>query len=67
MTNYDCYFGTQERAIDSLTLLLEFPNHPRQEVKEFQKEVREAGAQRWLKNECTNQRWWSHIPLIKNR
>jgi hypothetical protein len=26
VTNYDVYFGTQQRAIDSLSLLLEFPN-----------------------------------------
>lgn len=61
MTNYEIYFGTEERAIDSLTLLLEFPNHPRQEVKEFQNEVREVGAQRWLASECVNQRWWKNV------
>lgn len=67
MTNYECYFGTQERALDSLTLLLEFPDHPRQEVREFQKEVKEMGAARWLESKCTNQRWWANKPLIKNR
>ncbi|WP_446897453.1 hypothetical protein ACSVC9_10545 [Clostridium sp. LBM24168] len=65
MTNYECYFGTQERALDSLTLLLEFPDHPRQEVREFQKEVKGMGAARWLEGECTKQRWWTNKPLIK--
>lgn len=65
MTNYECYFGTQERAIDSLSLLLEFPNHPRAEVREFQKEVKQMGVSRWLKAECTNQRWWSGVPIKK--
>ena len=63
MTNYDCYFGTQERAIDSLSLLLDFPNHTRKEVREWQKEVREVGTIDWLKRECTNERWWSGTPL----
>ncbi|MBU3126765.1 hypothetical protein [Clostridium tagluense] len=67
MTNYDCYFGTQERAVDSLSLLLEFPNHTRKEVREWQKEVREVGAIKWLKNECVNQRWWNGVPFAKNR
>jgi hypothetical protein len=62
-TNYDCYFGTQERAIDSLSLLLEFPNHPRPEVREFQNEVKTVGATRWLKMECTKPRWWAGIPI----
>lgn len=66
MTNYDCYFGTQERAIDSLSLLLDFPNHPRKEVREWQKEVREVGTIKWLENECTNQRWWNGKPFKKN-
>lgn len=61
ITNYNVYFGTQERAIDSLSLLLEFPNHPRPEVREFQREVREIGTTRWLKAECKNKRWWSGI------
>lgn len=65
MTNYDCYFGTQERALDSLSLLLEFPNHNRLEVREFQKEVREIGSIRWLKRECVNQRWWINNILFK--
>jgi hypothetical protein len=67
MTNYEVYFGTQERALDSLTLLLEFPNHPRKEVRDFQKEVKEMGAAKWLKSECTNQRWWINKPIVKNR
>ena len=67
MTNYDCYFGTQERAIDSLSLLLDFPNHTRKEVREWQKEVREVGTLKWLKSECVNQRWWNNVPFTKNR
>ncbi|APM37345.1 hypothetical protein [Clostridium kluyveri] len=67
MTNYECYFGSPERALDSLTLLLEFPDHPRQEVREFQKEVKEMGAARWLESECINQRWWKNTPFIKNK
>lgn len=59
LTNYDVYFGTQERAYDSLTLLLEFPNHPRKEVQEFQKEVHEMGAAKWLESECKNRRWYT--------
>jgi hypothetical protein len=39
MTNYKVYFGTEERTLDSVTLLLEFPDHPRQEVREFQKKL----------------------------
>jgi hypothetical protein len=58
MTNYECYFGTQARALDSLSLLLEFPNHPRKEVRDFQKEVRDTGVTMWLKSECKNKRWW---------
>ena len=65
MTNYDCYFGTQERALDSLSLLLEFPNHIRPEVREFQKEVKEMGAVKWLKTECKDQRWYAGQPLHK--
>lgn len=65
MTNYDCYFGTLERAIDSLSMLLEFPNHPRPEVRDLQREVRETGVVKWLKSECVNQRWWSGIPFNK--
>lgn len=65
MTNYECYFGTQERALDSLSLLLEFPDHPRKEVKDFQKEVREIGTTRWLKMECKDQRWWTGQLLNK--
>jgi hypothetical protein len=67
LTNYECYFGTQERALDSLTLLLEFPNHPRKEVRDFQKEVKEMGAVKWLESECTDQRWWKNKPIIKSR
>lgn len=63
MTNYDCYFGTQARAIDSLSLLLDFPNHTRAEVREWQKEVKETGTINWLKSECKNQRWWAGEPL----
>lgn len=65
MTNYDCYFGTQERAIDSLSMLLEFPDHRRPEVRDLQREVQEIGAVEWLKSECKNQRWWAGIPLEK--
>ncbi|WP_238917432.1 hypothetical protein [Clostridium sp. YIM B02555] len=67
MTNYEVYFGTKERALDSLTLLLEFPDHPRQEVREFQKEVKEMGEVRWLKSECTNKRWWKNELITRNR
>lgn len=67
MTNYDVYFGTQERALDSLSMLLEFPEHRRAEVRDFQKEVREMGVSRWIKAECKNQRWWSGIPLKISR
>ncbi len=67
MTNYDCYFGTQERALDSLSMLLEFPNHQRLEVRDFQKEVHEMGVSKWIKSECKNQRWWSGIPLANKR
>jgi hypothetical protein len=67
MTNYEVYFGTKERALDSLTLLLEFPDHPRQEVREFQKEVKEMGAAKWLKSECVNKRCWKNEPIIRNR
>ncbi|HHU80556.1 MAG TPA: hypothetical protein GXZ35_04385 [Acholeplasmataceae bacterium] len=67
MTNYEVYFGTLERALDSLSLLLEFPNHNRKEVRDFQKEVREMTVARWLKNECIDQRWWAGIPLEKKK
>jgi hypothetical protein len=67
MTNYDCYFGTQERALDSLSLLLEFPNHIRPEVRDFQKEVREMGVVRWMTSECKNPRWYAGEPLVKKR
>ncbi len=63
MTNYDCYFGTETRALDSLSLLLEFPNHNRKEVREWQQEVKKTGAIKWLKKECTDQRWWQGVPL----
>lgn len=65
MTNYDCYFGTQERALDSLSMLLEFPDHPRREVREFQNEIRKTGVSKWIKGECTNQRWWAGIYFKK--
>lgn len=67
MTNYDCYFGTQERALDSLSMLLEWPDHPRAEVREFQKEVHEVGVSKWIKAECKNQRWWAGISFTKKR
>jgi len=63
MTNYEVYFGTKERTLDSLSMLLKFPNHPRSEVREFQEEFRKVGAYKWLKQECTNQRWYAGIPL----
>lgn len=67
MTNYECYFGTQERALDSLSMLLEFPDHPRKEVRDLQKEVREIGVSRWIRSECTDQRWWFGVQLdVKN-
>ena len=62
-TNYDVYFGTQSRALDSLSLLLEFPDHRRSEVREFQKEVKDVGVSTWIKSECKNPRWWAGIPL----
>ena len=71
MTNYDCYFGTQERAVDSLSLLLDYDpgtlrgEHRRPEVREFQKEIREVGTVKWLKSECTNQRWWFGMSFNK--
>ena len=65
MTNYEVYFGSQARAIDSLSLLLEFPNHNRKEVREWQKEVRDLGASRWLERECTDKRWWVNTPTLK--
>ena len=67
MTNYDVYFGTYERTLDSLSLLIEYGKeakygeHPRKEVRSFQAEVEQMGVGRWLKNECTNQRWWLGI------
>lgn len=67
MTNYDCYFGTKERTLDSLSMLLEFPDHPRKEVREFQEEVRKIGAFKWLQLECINQRWWLGIPFTNKR
>lgn len=67
MTNYEVYFGTKERAVDSLALLLEFPNHPRKEVREFQKEVKDTGVIKWLESECTNKRWWKNEPITRNR
>jgi len=66
-TNYDIYFGTQERAVDTLANLVEYPyDHRRKEVREFHDEIRKVGVTRWLKAECTNQRWWAGIPL-KNK
>lgn len=62
-TNYEVYFGTQERAMDSLSLLLEWPDHPRKEVREFQKEVHDMGVIKWLESECKNRRWYSHISI----
>jgi hypothetical protein len=47
-------------------LLLEFPDHPRKEVREFQKEVREIGVAKWLKTECKNKRWWTGVPTLKD-
>jgi hypothetical protein len=67
MTNYECYFGNKERTLDSLSMLLEFPDHPRKEVREFQEEVRKTGAFKWLQMECTNQRWYSGIKLNAGR
>ena len=59
MTNYEVYFGTQERALDSLSMLLEYPNHPRQDVRDLQKEVKELGVPKWIKSECKNPRWYA--------
>ena len=59
-TNYDVYFGTQERAQDSLSLLVDYRSgHNRQEVNEFVQEVVSTGASKWIKQECTNKRWWA--------
>lgn len=67
VTNYECYFGTQERAMDTLANLMEYPyDHPRKEVRELYDEIRNIGPIRWLKSECANQRWWAGIPL-KNK
>jgi len=65
MTNYDCYFGTEGRALDSLSMLLEWPDHNRAEVKDFQREVRELGVSKWIRAECTNPRWYAGEPLTK--
>ena len=59
MTNYDVYFGTLERALDSLSLLLEFPDHPRPEVRDFQAEVKIKGVSDWMGEECRKPRWWA--------
>lgn len=67
MTKYEVSFGTEERSLDSLTLLLEFPDHPRQEVRELKKEVKEAGVARWLKSRCTNKRCWKNEPITRDR
>ena len=68
MTNYEVYFGTQERASDSLSMLLDYgEDHNRPEVREFYREVKSIGAYRWIKQECTNARWWSGIPPVKKR
>lgn len=65
MTNYEVYFGTQERAIDTLANLVEYPyDHPRKEVRELHDEIRKTRVTNWLKAECTNQRWWTGIPMI---
>lgn len=64
MTNYECYFGTIERAIDTFANYVEYPyNHNRKEVRDFHDEIRQTGVTKWLKAECTNQRWWNGIPL----
>ena len=61
MTNYDVYFGTQERALDTLMLLIDYANyHPRAEVREFQAEVRNTKSTKWLKQECTDKRWFAN-------
>jgi hypothetical protein len=36
MTNYECYFGSEERAVDTLANLIEYPDdHPRKEVRDY--------------------------------
>lgn len=66
MNNYDVYFGNQERAIDSLSMLLECPDHPRPEVRDLQKDVREMGVKKWLRAECTKPRWYAgELSLIE--
>lgn len=65
MTNYDIYFGAEDRAIDSLSMLLEYPDHPRPEVRDMQKDVREMGAVKWLRAECTKPRWYSTLTFTK--
>jgi len=65
MTNYDVYFGTENRALDSLSMLLEYPNHPRLEVHDFQNEVHSTGVSEWIKAECTNPRWYAGEAPIK--
>ena len=44
-------------------MLLEYPDHPRLEVKDFQREVKEVGVLKWMRAECKNQRWYRSSPL----
>lgn len=68
MTNYDVYFGTQARAVDSLSILFDYYDcHPRKEVTALQTEIKRIGSSRWLVSECTNPRWWAGVKFPPER
>jgi len=58
-TNYDHYFGTIQKAQDSL-MLIKYENHIRKECREFKTmfdKLTEWGVIDWLETDCINPKW----------
>jgi hypothetical protein len=58
-TNYEHYFGTLQKAQDTL-MLIKYPNHNRKECREFKEmfnNLSEFDVIEWLKSECINPKW----------
>ena len=58
-TNYEHYFGTLQKAQDTL-MLTKYKNHNRQECRDFKEmfdKLSEFDVIDWLKAPCVNPKW----------
>lgn len=58
-TNYEHYFGTLQKAQDSL-MLIKYDDHRRKECREFKEMFNNLGqwdVTKWLESKCVNPKW----------